>query len=76
MPKRKRGQLPRMILDRELCLRVADGDEDFALPTTAYHCPVCCERPETFSGKVRYGNKATPECEDHDPPIAMEGAPR
>ena len=71
MRKRKRGALPRMILDREMCLRVADGDEEVALPTTPYYCPVCCQNPSTYSAKVRYGEGRIPVCEDHDPPLEM-----
>jgi hypothetical protein len=69
--KRKKGELPRMILDRQMCLRVAEGDEDFALPTQPYHCPVCSVRPDKFSGKLRFQGREVPVCEDHDPPVLM-----
>lgn len=69
MRKRKRGALPRMILDRKMCLRVAEGDEMFALPTTPYHCPVCPK--SAYSGKVRYEGRDVPKCEDHEPAVEM-----
>lgn len=64
MRKRKRGDLPRMIVDRAMCIRVADGDEQAAKPTTPYHCPICCADPTTFSGRLRYEGEPPPTCDE------------
>jgi hypothetical protein len=74
MRKRKSGQLPRMILDRDMCIRVADGDDEVSRPTTVYHCAVCCSNPDTFSGKLRFEGSHVPVCEDHEPALPMEAA--
>lgn len=71
MRKRKRGELPRMIVDKRMCIRVAEGDEEVSRPTTVYHCATCCATPDTFSGKLRFEGLAVPVCEDHDPPQQM-----
>lgn len=67
MGKRKPGQLPRMILDKKMCLRIAEGDEEWARPSEPYHCPQC----RKFSGKLRFEGKPVPMCEDHEPAVAM-----
>jgi hypothetical protein len=69
--KRKYGELPRMILDKAMCIRVADGDEEVSRPTTVYHCAPCCATPSTFSGKVRFEGSPVPVCEDHEPALPM-----
>jgi hypothetical protein len=67
--RRKRGELPRMILDKKMCLRVEAGDEQWAEPTTPHYCPLCGTRK--FSGKLRYGDGPVPTCDDHDPVQVM-----
>jgi hypothetical protein len=64
-----------MIVDYEMCLRVGEGDDELALITTPYYCPTCCQKPETYSAKVRFGNRRIPVCEDHDSPLEMEVKP-
>jgi len=73
--RRKPGSLPRMIVDYSKCIRVEDGDEEWAKPSVPYTCPSCLTEG-LLSGRLRFGESAVPLCEDHDPPVQMQEVSR
>jgi hypothetical protein len=62
-----------MIVDWNMCIRVADGDEAVARASVPYRCPECSMDPETYSGKVRFEGDPVPQCvdPDHKVPVSM-----
>lgn len=67
---RKPGQLPKMILDWNMCIRVESGEADLAGESIPYSCKRCLTKNKQ-NGILRLAGHAIPTCDSHEIQLDM-----